>query len=76
MNHSVPPIRFDATIDPDFLLLSVKAFTDPFLNGVDRFLINAFAETEKANLIESRLPHILVQFSASQHVPSSPQGVA
>lgn len=75
MDHGVPPIRFDATEDPDFLLLSVKAFTDAFLNGVDRFLINAFADTERASLIESRLPHILVQFPVSAYVPSSPQGV-
>ena len=76
MDDSVPAVRFEASIAPDFLLLSVKALTEAFLNGIDSFLSDAYADIGKARLIEGRLPHILVQCDALSDAPNSSTGVA
>jgi len=62
MDHGIPVIRTNASANPDFLLLSIKALTSAFLCGVDRFLTDSFAKPELAHLIESRLPSLLMKF--------------
>lgn len=72
LDQCTPPIRFDATIDPSFLLLSVKAFTDAFLSGVDRFLIESFADPKTASVLNARLPSVFVQYRLDEEVPPQP----
>ncbi len=54
-----PPIRYDPKVAKDFLLLDILALADAFFKGLDQFLIDVFANTQKGQIIEARLQKLL-----------------
>jgi hypothetical protein len=62
VDRSMPVVRYDPTIDPGFILLSIDALAQAFFQGVDRFLIDAFSDPDQASVVEARLRHIVVQY--------------
>jgi hypothetical protein len=55
MDKSTPEVRYDATIDKDFVLVSVTALAGAFYSGIDEFLVGLFADKKKAEVAEKRL---------------------
>ena len=55
MDKSVPEIRANKAIDPTLVLVSVPGLRDAFFAGMDRFLVDAFADKKKAPVVESRI---------------------
>ena len=63
MIRSIPVIRFDPQIDPDFLLLAIDALAEAFFVGVDRFLIDVFSDPRLSSTVNRRLQNIVVQYA-------------
>ena len=63
MIRSIPVIRFDPQIDPDFLLLAIDALAEAFFVGVDRFLIDVFSDPRLSSTVNHRLQNIVVQYA-------------
>ncbi len=57
--HEGRPIVYNETLHPDFLLLDVPSFADAFFRGMDRFLIEIFADPTRKKLVEPRLEELL-----------------
>ncbi len=55
MDRSDPEIRFCRDTDPDFALVSIEALAMAFFDGIDRFLVDLFADSAKAPIAEQRL---------------------
>jgi hypothetical protein len=55
MDKSVPEVRYNPAVSKDLVLVSVEGLAEAFFAGVDRFLIEAFADAEKATVAEQRL---------------------
>ena len=66
MNKSVPEVRFNPKVSKDLVLVAVPALADAFFSGVDRFLIDLFADTNKAPLAERRLENLVQTISFKQ----------
>ncbi len=59
MDKSVPEIRYNASVHPDTVMVSVPALKEAFFTGIDKFLINAFAGKEKAAVVEERMKSLV-----------------
>jgi hypothetical protein len=59
MDRSIPEIRYDPSKSKDFVLVSIEALAEAFFNGVDKFLINIFANKERASIAEQRLKKLV-----------------
>lgn len=55
MDKSVPEVSYNPSVSKDLVLVSIRALADAFFSGVDRFLVELFADKEKAPLAEQRL---------------------
>ena len=55
MNHSVPEVRYDPTVDPSLVMVSIVGLAEAFFRGIDQFLVNAFEQRERHPLLERRL---------------------
>ena len=63
MDRSIPAVRFDPKIDPDFLLLAIDALAECFFIGIDRYLTDVFADPLLSSTVNRRLQNIVVQYS-------------
>ncbi len=59
MDKSVPEIRYNPKVSQDVVLVSVPALADAFFSGVDKFLIDLFADQIKAPIAEHRLKKLI-----------------
>jgi len=59
MDESVPEVLFDPNVSKDLVLVSVPALADAFFSGVDKFLVDLFAESKKAPIAEQRLKKLV-----------------
>jgi hypothetical protein len=59
MDKSVPEVRFDPDVSKDLVLVSVPAFAGAFFSGVDKFLVDLFADPKKAPIAEQRLKKLV-----------------
>jgi len=66
MNDSIPEIRFQPAVDPDLVLVSVKGLAEAFFRSVDTFLIDVFADKNKASVAETRIEKIVHEFSVGE----------
>ncbi len=62
MSRSVPEIRYAPSVDPDFVLVSIEALATAFFAGIDRFLVDLFADPDRAPTAEQRLQQLVVAF--------------
>jgi hypothetical protein len=65
MDRSVPEIRYSEKVDPNFALVSIEALAKAFCDGVDRFLVDLFADSARAAVAERRLQQLVVAFPIS-----------
>jgi len=61
MDRSVPEICYNPSVSEDLVLVSVEALAEAFFAGVDRFLVETFADEEKARVAEQRLRTLVHQ---------------
>jgi len=68
-----PPIVYNPRVAEDFLLLDILALADAFFKGLDQFLINVFADTQKRQIIEARLQKLLsaIPYEAKSPTPNT-----
>ena len=59
MDKSVPEIRLNPSVSMDLVLVSVPALADAFFSGIDKFLIDAFADEKKRAIAEQRLQKLV-----------------
>jgi hypothetical protein len=62
MDQSIPEVAYNPSVSKDLVLVSISALAEAFFNGVDRFLVDSFADKNKAKIVESRfekLVHLL-----------------
>ena len=59
MDKSVPEVRFNPNVSKDLVLVSVPALADAFFSGVDKFLVDLFADRNKAPIAELRLKNLV-----------------
>jgi hypothetical protein len=62
LNECVPEVQFQPSINPNFVLVSVPALADSFFKGVDRFLVDLFADKSKASVAEARVQKITHEY--------------
>ena len=54
-----PAIRFNPAVSTDFLIVDVPALSDSFFRGIDRFLVDMFADKDLAPIVEERVQKLL-----------------
>ena len=59
MDKSVPEVCFVPNVSKDLVLVSVPALADAFFSGVDKFLVDLFANKNKAPIAEQRLKKLV-----------------
>ena len=55
MDQSVPEVRYNPAVSKELVLVSVPALAGAFFQGIDEFLVDLFANQEKATIAEKRL---------------------
>jgi hypothetical protein len=55
MDESVPEVRYNPAVTKDLVLVSVTALAEAFYNGIDRFLVDLFADKNRSEIAEKRL---------------------
>jgi len=59
LGKSVPEVWFNPNVSNDLVLVSVHALADAFFLGVDKFLVDLFADEKKAPIAEQRLKKLI-----------------
>ena len=62
LDKSVPEVCFNPTVSQSLVLVSVPALAEAFFTGVDRFLVDLFADRNNAPLAENRLKTLVQSF--------------
>ena len=55
VDHCVPEVRYEPSIMPHDVIVSIQGLRDAFFTGVNHFLIAVLADKDKAPLVSSRL---------------------
>lgn len=55
-----PEVRYNPSIDPNVVMISIKALKEAFFNGINKFLGDSFADAEKTKTIEERLSKLIL----------------
>lgn len=55
MDRSVPEVSYNPSVSEDLVLVSIEALAEAFFSGVDKFLVELFADRDKAPVAEQRL---------------------
>ena len=66
MNHGDPDVKFDPTIDPKFVLLSIESLSQSFFAGIDDFLIQLFSNENLKVDAERRLQWLMCEFPVQE----------
>lgn len=66
MDRSVPEIRFNPNVSEELVLVSIEALARAFSDGVDRFLIDVYADGRKAKVANERFRHVVHAFPCQQ----------
>lgn len=62
MDKLVPEVCFNPKVSSDLVLVSVPALADAFFLGMDKFLVDLFADVKKAPIAEQRLKNLVQTF--------------
>jgi hypothetical protein len=49
-----PPVRYNKKVSTKLIMVSIRAFIEAFLDGLDRYLIDLYADPTKAKLADER----------------------
>lgn len=60
VDHSEPPVLFSEAASKELALVSIKHLAQAFLDGVDKFLVDAFSDQASARVVEERVQQLLV----------------
>jgi hypothetical protein len=55
-----PHIAYNARIDPNLVLVDILGMRDAFFAGIDKFLIDSFADPNKQQLMEKRINELIL----------------
>lgn len=55
MADATPHVQYSPQAQPDFVLVDVLAMRDALFAGMDRFLIDAFADASRKDIVEQRV---------------------
>lgn len=61
-DHQVPEIRFNPSVANDLVIVSLQGLRDAFFTGIDRFLVDAYADKAKAAAVDARLEMFVMQY--------------
>lgn len=61
MDKSIPEIRSKPGID-DLVMVSISALADAFFKGINEFLVDLFANKDKAAIAEIRLKELMQEY--------------
>ena len=61
VNRFVPEVCYDPSESEDLVIVSIKALAGAFFSGVDKFLVELFADRGKAPVAEQRLQTLAQQ---------------
>jgi hypothetical protein len=64
MDKSIPEVRYDPSVSKELVLVSVPAMAEAFYQGLDKFLVDLFANPEKAKIAEERLRNFMQKIPA------------
>ena len=64
LSETIPEIRYDPAIDKNLVLVSVPALAESFYKGIDQFLVDLFANKDKAKVAEERLKSFIQEMPA------------
>lgn len=59
MDKAVPEVQYQPNINKDLVMVSVIALVEAFFKGVDKFLVDAFANEGKRQILEQRLSKLV-----------------
>ena len=65
MSKAVPEVAYNAKVDKDLVLVAVPGLRDAVFAGIDRFLVDAYADRTRAPLLEGRLKALLHELPLS-----------
>jgi hypothetical protein len=66
MDRSIPEIRYAPSVDASFALVSIEALANAFFAGIDRCLVDLFADPSRASVAEKRLQDLVASFPVGQ----------
>jgi len=55
-----PAVKYDPQVDPNLLIVDCVALAEAFFQGLDKFMVDLFADSERQKLIESRLQKLFI----------------
>ena len=55
MDKGVPEVRYNPSIKKDLVMVSIPGIKDALFAGIDKFLVDSFANKAKAPIVEERL---------------------
>ena len=58
-DNNVPEISYNPKISNEIIIVSINGLAKAFFKGVDDFLVNLFADSDKAQIAESRLQKLM-----------------
>ncbi len=62
MDRSIPEIRFNPSVDPTLVMVSIEALANAFFAGIDKCVVDAFADLSEPPAVEARLQKLLTQY--------------
>ncbi len=62
MGKSVPEVRYNSDVAKNLVLVSVVGLAEAFFRGIDKFLVDLFADGRKAEIAEERLNWFIQKF--------------
>jgi hypothetical protein len=60
-DRMVPPIRYAPAVSTEMVMVSLYHLADSFFEGVDRFLIDVFADSARRTSAEARLRKLIME---------------
>jgi hypothetical protein len=61
--NAVPEVRYAPQISTELVIVSIAGLKTAFFEGIDRFLIDAYANKEKAIVVDARLEKMIQHFA-------------
>lgn len=70
LDKAVPEVRYAPQISSKLVLVSIAGLKQAFFEGVNRFLIDSYANKEKAIIVEARLQDMIRAFPFNKSIDS------
>ena len=64
--ENIRPVVYKPQVSGRLVIVSINALSDAFSEGVDRFLIDAFADSQRRPLMEKRLQELLCTYERTR----------